>query len=353
MNFSNTVQKTKILFVSSVPLECTPSQLQIYFRKFGKVSSVRFSKRKSRLNKSSATVKMATYRGFNAALQPKDHELLEQKIKVEPRLTGDQLILKNEDIASRRLYVNMIPFDMEVEQLEAAFKALGDVDVSYIDKKASEDDFSKNYGFITFKTKGDAMRILKMEKIPILGKSGKFLKVAPFKTKSKKLALNNLSIWNEHFKKNFTEEQNGSQTSIQLALMQKMQKKSKADRGCLSNPKMKSYNHLQQERDQNVRLFQKSNQNLKKTRTTTKRAYLINQNTSSNMKIGFSLNSINSIFCPQNPVDGHRRQAKSRVSQFEGQLLKKISYRHRTDSHLIYMNRPSQRLRAAEGWRLF
>jgi RNA recognition motif-containing protein len=286
---------------------------------------------------------MATYKGFKAALKQTTHLLNGQEVKVEPRLSGDDLILKNEDIANRRIYVNMIPYSLEIDSLQSIFERFGEVEVSYIDKKGCEEDWSKNYGFITFVSKREAEAALKMETVPFEFEGAWIeLKVAPFKKKSKKLSLNNLSSWTEHYNKNFKKKEKGSQTSINLHIpkickqqhrkreLQKSKKSLKSDAQKQNQHQLPKAKHLKQQQ---------------RGRNQLKKAYLLNQNTSSNVKLFPSFNSMNSMVIRPDPVDGHRKGVRSKVSIFSNSLLSRIEYRHQQQHHNLKLKKSDKAFR--------
>lgn len=149
--------------------------------------SVKFTKKKrGGLNCSTSTVKMKTQRGFKRILKTSRHIFNGLSINVEPKLTGEELVDRDKDLAKRRIYVCGITTTMTNDDLWDIFSELAPVRLAYIDKNWIEENFSKNYGFIVLETEEDAHRLVRLKSVPI-PRTELSLEIKPFRIKSKKI----------------------------------------------------------------------------------------------------------------------------------------------------------------------
>jgi len=186
-------QKTSV-FIGSIPWNFTQSQLRDYLSTFGKICSLKYNKKRGKLNKNTAIVKLDSVQSFEKMMKAKPLYWGETQLIVEPYLSGNDLILKNEDIGKRRIYVGNIPAEVQHEELRVIFEPYGNVEMAYVNIRSNLADGSAHYGFVTFEKESSAELLLKKATLRLENRGGHIIQMLPFKKKSKKLSKENLEL---------------------------------------------------------------------------------------------------------------------------------------------------------------
>lgn len=178
------------LFLSSLHFEITIQDLYDHFTQFGKVAAIKINKKGVPSKKSTAMMRMETEEAVERLISHKNQVIKGHEIFVEKKLTGKDLVLKNEEIGVRRIHISNIPSHITGEDLLTLFSEYGRVEMAYSkqpkDFEASED--LKIYGFVTFFEAEDAQRLVDMKTVKIQGLDEP-LEIKSFNKKSIKLTL--------------------------------------------------------------------------------------------------------------------------------------------------------------------
>lgn len=83
------------------------------------------------------------------------------------------------DFQKKCIFFSNLPFEVTDDEVEAAFKEIGEIESCYIIKKSGK---SKGYGFVYFKNNGITEKLLEIGKIKIFGKN---VYLRPYNQKSK------------------------------------------------------------------------------------------------------------------------------------------------------------------------
>jgi RNA recognition motif-containing protein len=178
------------LFLSSLHFEITLQDLHDHFNQFGKVAAIKINKKGLPSKKSTAMMRMETEEAVERLIAHKNQFIKGHEIFVEKKLSGKDLVLKNEEIGVRRIHISNIPAHINGEDLLKLFSEHGRVEMAY--SKQPKDSEScpevKIYGFITFFDAEDAQKLVDMKtvKFDCLEEP---LEIKSFNKKSIKLSL--------------------------------------------------------------------------------------------------------------------------------------------------------------------
>jgi RNA recognition motif-containing protein len=146
------------LFLSSLHFEITLEDLYDHFNQFGKVAAIKINKKGVPSKKSTAMMRMETEEAVERLISHKNQVIKGHEIFVEKKLTGKDLVLKNEDIGVRRIHISNVPAHISGEDLLRLFSEFGRVEMAY-SKQPKDSEISPEsrvYGFVTFVEAEDA-----------------------------------------------------------------------------------------------------------------------------------------------------------------------------------------------------
>jgi RNA recognition motif-containing protein len=150
-------------------------------------------KKRTPNKKSTAVLRMHSTSSVARVLASRHHQVAGLDIYVERKLTGKELVLKNENTGLRRVYVSNIPGFVTGENLMDLFSKFGEVEIAYVKvpssiKNTSSLSQSKIYGFVTFYDVKYSQKVLSMGQVKFPHFEEEF-EIKPFNKKSKKLTL--------------------------------------------------------------------------------------------------------------------------------------------------------------------
>jgi RNA recognition motif-containing protein len=178
------------LFLSSLHCEIALQDLHDHFSQFGVVAALKINKKGLPSKKSTAIMRMETEEAVERLISEPEHLILGHKIFVEKKLSGKDLVLKNEDIGLRRVHISNIPAHVTGEELLKLFSKFGRVEMAYSKnpKDSEESQNLKIYGFVTYFDSEDARKLVEMRTVKFDSLEEE-LEIKSFNKKSVKLSL--------------------------------------------------------------------------------------------------------------------------------------------------------------------
>jgi RNA recognition motif-containing protein len=220
------------LFLSSISFDLSLSDLYAHFEQFGRVAVIKMVKKRTPNKKSTALMRMMTMSGVKKVIESRKQVILGYDVFVEKKLTGKELVMKNEDTGKRRIYVSNIPGNYLGDDLSRLFSKYGKVEMAYTKvptavRQSGNLSKSKIYGFVTFYKMEHSQMLLDMKTVKF-DELEEEVVIKPFNKKSTKLTI-------EYFEKNgkhSSEEGNSSKQPHQTSRnpKQAMFMKSKSQR---------------------------------------------------------------------------------------------------------------------------
>ena len=178
------------LFLSSLHFEITLQDLYDHFNQFGQVAVIKINKKGMPSKKSTAMMRMETEDAVERVISAKNPVIKGHEVFVEKKLTGKDLVLKNEEIGVRRIHISNIPAHITGEALLKLFSEYGTVEMAY-SKQPKDSEITadlKIYGFVTFFEAEVAQKLVDMKSVRFEGLQDP-LEIKSFNKKSIKLSL--------------------------------------------------------------------------------------------------------------------------------------------------------------------
>lgn len=165
---ANEINRT--IFVCSLSSTTTRASIKKYFSKFGKLTNIKISRKKTDMRKNTALVTFKQNQSISNVLKFKQNIHKQTGFLVDRYLKGDSLIRRNANVGLARIYVGYIPMDLTDEDFEEIFSVYGEVKLCYINRQIrvlDEQRVKSYFGFVTFSREETATRLTKTGIIPI------------------------------------------------------------------------------------------------------------------------------------------------------------------------------------------
>lgn len=165
------------VYVGCLPASCTAEQLSQFFSFFGQIADTKVSKKSgSKLCSGNGTFTCLSKLTFDSIVAIREFNFFGRTVFCEGKLTGDELLLKNQILSRRRIFVSNLPTNLSDRQIEESMKVFGLVQNGYRIKTLSNKQ--RPFGFVTFYEEISAEIAIRAETIVI---NGQPVYISPFK----------------------------------------------------------------------------------------------------------------------------------------------------------------------------
>lgn len=137
------------VYVGCLPASCTPEQLSEFFSTFGPIVDPKISRKPgSKLCSGNGTFGCLDKKNFDAIITERQFDFHGRTIFCEGKLTGEELLIKNQILSRRRIFVSNLPATASDQQIEEVMRVFGPVQNGYRIKTLSNKP--RPFGFVTF-----------------------------------------------------------------------------------------------------------------------------------------------------------------------------------------------------------
>lgn len=135
------------VYIGSINPHITSGQLMSYFKEQG--LQVKFLTKKGNRTKNYVIAKAKNKHTYDfLTAKKKKHEIEGFKFTTDVLLTGEQKLIRDQEIAKKKIYVGNLPDNISDEDLKMYFEGFGEVDTAYVSRK----NMSSNcFGFVIFR----------------------------------------------------------------------------------------------------------------------------------------------------------------------------------------------------------
>lgn len=167
------------VYVGCLPASCTVSQLREFFSRFGEISQVKLGKRAgNRFCSGVGGFSCLNKYVFEQILAIREFSFHGRLIYCDRLLSGEDLLLKNQELGAKRVFISNLPQEATDSDIETAMSTFGAVQNGYRIKTLKNQ--IRPYGFVSFFEMTAAIKAIHAGQIQILGQ---LVFITPFKRK--------------------------------------------------------------------------------------------------------------------------------------------------------------------------
>lgn len=168
------------VYVGCLPASCTAEQLSELFSRYGTVVDAKVSRKPgSKLCSGNGTFACSDKASFDAIIAKRTFDLNGRVVFCEGKLTGEELILKNQLLSRKRVYLSNLPSNVTDQEIEDSMRAFGPVQNGYRIKSLANKP--RPFGFVTFMDEPSAERAIELGFILL---KDQIVYISPFKKSS-------------------------------------------------------------------------------------------------------------------------------------------------------------------------
>lgn len=165
------------VYVGCLPASCTSEQLAAFFSRFGPIEDTKVTRKAgSKLCSGNGTFGCKDRSTYDQIISVREFDFYGRNIFCEGKLSGGELLLKNQSLSRRRIFVSNLPSDATDQDIEDAMRVFGPVQNGYRIKTLNNKP--RPFGFVTFLEESAAEKAVEVGFILL---NNQFVYISPFK----------------------------------------------------------------------------------------------------------------------------------------------------------------------------